>query len=123
MTHMPGPGSDDIDGARRELQAALALAREALDRRRAVPVHTPDERAELQRDALAGRLGVDMQRLAEHIENGDESWQEVFEGIAPHGALFDGHLNRMSEEHAEDIRIAIEQDDEFDPLAADPELS
>ncbi|WP_310530095.1 hypothetical protein [Nocardioides sp.] len=120
---MPGPGSDDIDGARRELQAALALAREALDRRRAVPVHTPDERAELQRDALAGRLGVDMQRLAEHIENGDESWQEVFEGIAPHGALFDGHLNRMSEEHAEDIRIAIEQDDEFDPLAADPELS
>ena len=123
MTHLPGPGSDDIDGARRELQTALALAREALDRRRAVPVHTPDERAELQRDALAGRLGVDMQRLAEHIENGDESWQEVFEGIAPHGALFDGHLNRMSEEHAEDIRIAIEQDDEFDPLAADPELS
>jgi len=52
-----------------------------------------------------------------------QSWQDVFEGIAPHGALFDAHLSRMSDEHAEEIRIAIDEDDEFDPLAADPELS
>lgn len=123
MTQLPGAGSDDIDAARRELQAALAAAREALDRRRATPVHTPEERAELHRDALAGRLGADMQQLARYIENGDETWQEVFEGIAPHGALFDGHLSRMSDEHAEEIRIAIEEDDDFDPFAADPELS
>jgi predicted small metal-binding protein len=123
MSQQPGPTNDAIEAARRELQATLAFAREALDRRRAVPVHTPDERAELQRDALAGRLGEDMRRLAEHIENGDESWQEVFEGIAPHGDLFHGHLTRMSDEHAEDIRTAIEEDEDFDPLAADPELS
>lgn len=123
MTQQSGPGSEDIDAARRELQAVLVFAREALDRRRAVPVHTPDERAELHRDALAGRLGADVQQLAQHIENGEESWQEVFEGIAPHGALFEGHLSRMSDEHAEEIRTAIEEDDEFDPFAADPELS
>lgn len=123
MTQLPGAGSDDLDAARRELQAALAAAREALDRRRATPVHTPEERAELHRDALAGRLGAGMQQLARYIENGDETWQEVFEGIAPHGALFDGHLSRMSDEHAEEIRIAIEEDDDFDPFAADPELS
>lgn len=109
--------------ARRELEATLISARQALDRRRSRPVHTPDERAELHQDALAGRLGQDMQRLAQHIENGEESWQEVFEGIAPHGGLFDGHLHRMSEEHAEAIRTAIEEDDEFDPLAPDPEVS
>lgn len=123
MTQPPGPTGDDIAAARLELQATLAFAREALDRRRAVPVHTPDERAELQRDALDGRLGEDMRRLAQHIEQGDESWQEVFEGIAPHGALFNAHLDRMGDEHAEEIRTAIEEDDDFDPLASDPELS
>lgn len=122
MTQLSDPDGR-IAAARLELQATLAFAREALDRRRARPVHTPDERAELHRDALSGRLGPDMQRIAQHIENGDESWQEVFEGIAPHGALFVGHLHRMSEEHAEAIRTAIEEDDEFDPQAPDPELS
>lgn len=119
----PGPTGLDIDAARRELQATLASAREGLDRRRAAPVHTPDERAELHQDALAGRLGEDMQRLAQRIEDRDESRQEVFEGIAPHGDLFAAHLNRMSDEHVEAIRIAIEEDEQFDPLAPDPELT
>jgi hypothetical protein len=122
MTETPDH-REAIDAARHELQAALAAARVALDRRRATPVHTPEERAELQRDALAGRLGEDMRQLAEHIERGEESWPEVFEGTAPHTHLLAGHLERMSEQHAEEIRVAIEEDEDFDPLAPDPELA
>lgn len=122
MTQGPDP-RETIDAARHELLATIAAARVALDRRRATPVHTPQERAELQRDALSGRLGEDMQRLAEHVERGEESWPEVFEGTAPHAHLLVGHLERMGDEHAEQIRTAIEEDEDFDPLAADPELS
>lgn len=118
-----GGEADALAAAKIELQQTIATARVMLDRRRATPVHTPEQRDELQRDALSGSLGKDMQRLAQHIENGEETWGDVFEGIAPHGALFEGHLTRMSEEHAEEIRVAIEEDDEFDPLAADPELA
>lgn len=122
MTTGPDP-RDSIDAARHELQATIAAARVALDRRRATPVHTPEERAELQRDALAGRLGEEMRQLAEHIERGEESWPEVFEGTAPHAHLLSGHLDRMGEQHAEEIRTALEEDDDFDPLAPDPELA
>lgn len=122
---MPEPSNphDAIAAAREELQRTIASARQVLDRERATPVHTPEERAQLQRDALSGLLGPDMQRLAQHIEQGEESWPEVFDGTAPHAHLLSGHLERMTQEHAETIRLALEEDDEFDPFAADPELS
>ncbi len=117
-----GGEADALAAAKLELQETIATARVMLDRRRATPVHTPAQRDELHRDALSGTLGKDMRRLAEHIENGEETWGDVFEGIAPHGELFLGHLERMEEEHAEEIRTAIEEDEDFDPLAPDDEM-
>lgn len=111
-----------IAAAKAELQAVMAAARAANDRRRATPVHTPAEREEFHRDALAGALGPRMQELARLVEEGRDSWQEVFEGSSPHMELFTGHLDRMAEQHAEEIRVAIEADEDFDPTAPDPEL-
>lgn len=125
MTQPPFPGGPtpaDLAAAKAELQATMAAAREALDRRRAVPVHTPSEREELHRDALTGSLGPQMQELARRIETGEDSWGEVFEGTSPAAGLLSGHLDRMALEHGEEIRTALEDDEDFDPLAPDPEL-
>lgn len=121
MTGQP-PEDDPLARAKTELLATITAARTALDRRRATPVHTPDERAQLQEDARNGLLGRQMQELAERIERGEDSWPEVFEGTSPHTELFHEHLARMVEEHGEEIRQAVEEDEDFDPMAPDPEV-
>ncbi len=118
----PHDPDDRVALAWAELRRSMAAARVALDRARATPVHTPEERAQLQRDALSGGLGREMQELAEHVAAGRTSWGEVFEGTSPYSSLLDGHLTRMSVESAEAIRIAIVEDEDYDPLAPDPEV-
>jgi hypothetical protein len=113
---------DPIGAAWREFEATVARARVSLDRVRAQPVHTPEERRELHRDALSGVLGRDMQQLAEHVEAGRTSWGEAFEGDSPYSSLLRGHIDRMVETHQEALRQAIEDDDDFDPWAADPQV-
>jgi hypothetical protein len=116
-------GADDpIRAAWQELQQTLANARTALDRVRAQPVHTADERRELQQDAASGALGRDMQRLAEHVEAGRTSWGDVFEGTSEYSDLLTTHLDRMVEENQEMLKRAIEEDDGFDPMAPSPEV-
>jgi len=106
-----------IAAAWRELRATMAHARAALDRVRAEPVLTPEERRRLQADALAGTLGPDMQRLARHVEAGETSWAEVFDGSSPYAGLAATHLDRMIATHADRVRDALWADPEFDALA------
>ena len=116
-------GADDpIRAAWQELQQTLSNARTALDRVRAQPVHSPDERRQLQQDAASGALGRDMQALAQHIEAGRTTWGEVFEGTSEYSDLLTPHLDRMVEENQEMLRQAIEDDEDFDPMAPSPEV-
>ena len=112
MTASP---QEAIDAAWRELRSTLTHARAALDRVRSEPTTSPDERRELQRRALTGELGPDLQRLARHVEAGATSWPEVFEGVPPYTDLLRGHLDRMVADHGESVRRRIEQDPLFDP--------
>ena len=102
-----------------EFRATLAQARASLDRVRAQRVHSPEEREILHRDALSGALGDDMRTLARHIEAGDTTWGEAFEGDSEYSALLVPHVSRMLEEHQESVRLALEEDPTFDPFADD----
>lgn len=118
----PSSEQDPIAAAWRELQAAITASRVALDRVRAQPVHTREEREELHRDALSGVLGNDMRRLAEHVEAGETSWAEAFENESPYSSLLRDHVGRMVDEHEEQVRQAVAEDDDFDPWAPSPEV-
>lgn len=113
----PASPNDAIAAGWRQLQETIAQARSALDRVRAEPTTTPEERRELQRVALTGELGPDMQTLARHVEAGRTSWPEVFEGISPYTDLLRGHLDRMAVLHGDAVRAQLEADPTFDPSA------
>lgn len=113
----PAGGDVGLESALSELRRTLSDTRSALARVQARPTTTPDERRALQREALSGALGTDMQRLARHVASGETSWPEVFEGISPHTDLLRDHLDRMVATHAESVRRRIEADPEFDPRA------
>lgn len=113
---------DPTAGAWQEFEATMSRARASLDRVRSHPVHTPEERRELHADALSGALGRDMQQLAEHVEAGRTSWGEAFEGESPYSSLLEDHLTRMVAENEEVVRQAVEEDEDFDPWAPDPEV-
>ena len=121
MTTTPDD-NDPIRTAWLELEVTMANARVALDRVRSQPVHSPDERRQLQQDAASGALGRDMQELARHVEAGRTSWGEVFEGSTEYAGLFEAHVTRMADENQEAVRQAIEADEDFDPLAPSPEV-
>jgi hypothetical protein len=110
------PGADPIEAAWAQLRRTVADARSALDRVRARPTITPEERRELQREALSGALGSDMRRLARHVDAGQTTWADVFDGISPYTHLIRGHLARMADVHAEAVRRQLEAED-FDALA------
>jgi hypothetical protein len=116
VTSHPG-GDFALAAALHDLRQTIADTRSALARVQAVPTTTPDERRELQREALTGSLGEDMQRLARHVEAGETSWAEVFEGDSPYTDLLRDHFDRMVATHAESVRRSIEADPEFDPQA------
>lgn len=118
----PSSEQDPIADAWRDLQATITASRAALDRVRSQPVHTREEREELHRDALSGALGNDMRRLAEHVEAGETSWSEAFEGESPYSPLLREHVARMADEHEEQVRQAVAEDDDFDPWAPSPEV-
>ena len=46
----------------------------------------------------------------------------MFEGDPEYSHLLQDHLARMAEEHADDVRRALEDDEDFDPLAPSPNL-
>jgi hypothetical protein len=113
---------DQVHAAWRELRTTIAGVRTELDRVRARPVLNSEERRELHWQALSGVLGRDMQTLARHVEARETTWGEVFEGDSEYSGLLQDHLTRMADEHADDVRRALEDDEDFDPLSPSPDV-
>ena len=98
-----------IAGAREDLTTSLADLKATVDQLNARPLLTDEEKAALEEQAESGELGEDMKTLVGKIKEGDDTWERVFSGESPHGALLQGHLTRMFEEHKEDIALAFEE--------------
>lgn len=98
-----------IAGAREDLTASLADLKATVDQMNARPLLTEEEKEALEEQAESGELGEDMKTLVAKIKDGEDSWEQVFSGESPHGALLQGHLTRMFEEHKEDIALAFEE--------------
>ena len=98
-----------ITEAREDLTASLADLRATVDQLNARPLLTDEERQALEEQAASGELGDDMKTLVEKIRGGEDTWEQVFSGQSPNGALLQGHLDRMVEEHQDDIALAFEE--------------
>ncbi|HSU01977.1 MAG TPA: hypothetical protein VLK03_05460 [Nocardioides sp.] len=98
-----------ISAAREDLSASLADLTATVEALNARPLLTDEERKALEEQAESGELGEDMATLVEKIKGGEDTWEQVFSGESPHGALLQGHLTRMFEEHQEDIALAFEE--------------
>jgi hypothetical protein len=97
-----------ISAAREDLTASLADLEATVDQMNARPLLTEEEKAALEEQAESGELGEDMAELVAKIKAGEDSWEDVFSGESPNGALLQGHLTRMVEEHQEDLALAFE---------------
>ena len=95
--------------AREDLTATLADLKASVDQLNARPLLTDEEKAALEEQAESGELGEDMVTLVAKIKDGEDTWERVFSGESPHGALLQGHLTKMFEEHKEDIALAFEE--------------
>ncbi len=98
-----------ISEAREDLTASLADLRATVDQLNARPLLTDEEKQALEEQAESGELGDDMKTLVEKIRGGEDTWEQVFSGQSPNGALLQGHLDRMVEEHQDDIALAFEE--------------
>jgi hypothetical protein len=98
-----------ITAAREELSTSLADLEETVEAMNARPLLTPEEKEALEEQAASGELGEDMRTLLEKIRGGEDTWERVFSGESPHASLLQGHLNRMVEEHQDDIALAFEE--------------
>ena len=98
-----------ITEAREDLTASLADLRATVDQLNARPLLTDGEKQALEEQAESGELGDDMKTLVEKIRGGEDTWELVFSGQSPNGALLQGHLDRMVEEHQDDIALAFEE--------------
>jgi hypothetical protein len=98
-----------ISAAREDLTASLADLRSTVDQLTARPLLTDEEKQALEEQAGSGELGEDMKTLVEKIRGGEDTWEQVFSGESPNGALLQGHLTRMVEEHQDDIALAFEE--------------
>ena len=98
-----------ISEAREDLTASLADLRATVDQLNARPLLTDEEREALEEQAESGELGDDMRTLVTKIKGGEDTWERVFAGESPHGALLQGHLTKMVEEHQDDIALAFEE--------------
>ena len=98
-----------ISAAREDLTSSLADLTTAVEELEKRPLLTDEEKQALEEQAESGELGEDMQTLVEKLRSGEDSWEQVFSGQSPHGALLQGHLTRMVEEHQDDIALAFEE--------------
>jgi hypothetical protein len=98
-----------ISAAREDLTSSLADLRSTVDQLTARPLLTDEEKRALEEQAGSGELGEDMKTLVEKIRGGEDTWEQVFSGASPNGALLQGHLTRMVEEHHDDIALAFEE--------------
>ena len=98
-----------INAAREDLTSSLAYLRASVEDLEKKPLLTDEEKQALEEQAESGELGEDMQTLVEKIRGGEDTWEQVFSGQSPHGALLQGHLARMVDEHQDDIALAFEE--------------
>jgi hypothetical protein len=98
-----------IAEAREDLTTSLADLKATVDELNARPLLTDEEKTALEEQAESGELGEDMKTLVGKIKEGDDTWERVFSGESPNGALLQGHLTKMFEEHKEDIALAFEE--------------
>lgn len=98
-----------ISAAREDLTSSLADLTATVEELEKRPLLTDEEKHALEEQAEAGELGEDMRTLVEKIRNGEATWEQVFSGQSPHGALLQEHLTRMVDEHQEDIALAFEE--------------
>ena len=98
-----------ISEAREDLTASLADLQATVDQLNARPLLTDEERQALEEQAESGELGNDMKTLVEKIRGGEDTWENVFSGESPNGALLQGHLTMMVEEHKDDLALAFEE--------------
>ena len=98
-----------IAEAREDLTTSLADLKATVDELNARPLLTDEEKTALEEQAESGELGEDMLTLVGKIKEGDDTWERVFSGESPNGALLQGHLTKMFEEHKEDIALAFEE--------------
>jgi uncharacterized protein HemY len=98
-----------ISAAREDLTASLADLKATVDQLNARPLLSEEEKEALEEQAESGELGDDMAELVGKIKGGEDTWEQVFSGESPNGALLQGHLTRMFEEHREDIALAFEE--------------
>lgn len=100
---------DAISAAREDLTASLADLRATVDQMNARPLLSDEEKEALEEQAASGELGDDMVTLVEKIRGGEDTWEAVFSGESPNGALLQGHLTKMVEEHQDDLALAFEE--------------
>ena len=98
-----------IGAAREDLTASLTDLRASVEQLSARPLLTDQERQALEEQAGSGELGEDMKELVEKVRGGEDTWEQVFSGESPNGALLQGHLARIVDEHQEDIALAFEE--------------
>ena len=98
-----------ISAAREDLTASLADLKATVDQMNARPLLTEEEKEALEEQASSGELGDDMLTLVEKIRGGEDTWEHVFSGESPNGALLQGHLTKMFEEHQDDLALAFEE--------------
>lgn len=98
-----------IAQAQEELTASLADLKVSVEELTSRPLLTEEEKRELEEQAESGALGEDMATLVGKIKDGEDTWERVFSGESPNGALLQSHLTRMVEEHQEDIALAFEE--------------
>jgi hypothetical protein len=98
-----------ISAAREDLTASLADLKATVDQMNARPLLSDEEKEALEEQAASGDLGDDMKTLVEKIRGGDDTWEDVFSGESPNGALLQGHLTKMVEEHQDDLALAFEE--------------
>jgi|GEM_PF-6800921 len=109
-----------LAAAQTAFQQALADTRRHVARVAATPVHTAEQRARLEDDALAGRLGQEMRELAERVAARETTWGEVFDGTSPHAGLLVPHVSRMQELYADQWRAVVRADPDFDRTVETP---
>jgi hypothetical protein len=98
-----------ISAAREDLTASLADLKATVDQMNARPLLSDEEKEALEEQAASGELGDDMVSLVEKIRGGEDTWEDVFSGESPNGALLQGHLTKMVEEHKDDLALAFEE--------------
>lgn len=112
MSHDPRSQTEilaAISAAREDLTASLADLRATVDQMNARPLLSDEEKEALEEQAASGELGDDMVTLVEKIRGGEDTWEAVFSGESPNGALLQGHLTKMVEEHQDDLALAFEE--------------